>query len=246
MKYNHVVPATFLSRPNRFIAKVCLCDGREETVHVKNTGRCKELLIPGCNVYLEKSENLNRKTLYDLIAVEKLYDEVFDWGIFPFAFRKRMNDGKEKTLLFNIDSQAPNKVVLEWLKKQDYSVIKPEFTFGKSRFDFYLEKIDSVTGKTEKILMEVKGCTLEIDGVGYFPDAPTERGVKHLNELSDAIGEGYKSVLAFVIQMEGVFEVLPNRKTHPEFAEALEKAKASGVEVLFLQCRVKADELEIV
>lgn len=246
MKYNHVVSATFLSRPNRFIAKVSLCDGREETVHVKNTGRCKELLIPGCNVYLEKSENPNRKTLYDLIAVEKRYDEVFDWGIFPLAFRKRMNDGKEKTLLFNIDSQAPNKVVLEWLKKQDYSVIKPEFTFGKSRFDFYLEKIDSVTGKTEQILMEVKGCTLEIEGVGYFPDAPTERGVKHLNELSDAIGEGYKSVLAFVIQMEGVTEVFPNVKTHPEFAEALENAKASGVEVWFLPCKVKADCLEIV
>ena len=246
MKYNHVVSATFLSRPNRFIAQVRLADGRKETVHVKNTGRCKELLIPGCNVYLEKSENPNRKTLYDLIAVEKRYDEIFDWGIFPLAFRKRMNDGKEKTLLFNIDSQAPNKVVLEWLKKQDYSVIKPEFTFGKSRFDFYLEKIDSVTGKTEKILMEVKGCTLEIDGVGYFPDAPTERGVKHLNELSDAIGEGYKSVLAFVIQMEGVTEVFPNVKTHPEFADALEKAKASGVEVWFLPCKVKADCLEIV
>lgn len=246
MKYNHVVCATFLSRPNRFIAKVCLCDGREETVHVKNTGRCKELLIPGCNVYLEKSENPNRKTLYDLIAVEKRYDEVFDWGIFPLAFRKRMNDGKEKTLLFNIDSQAPNKVVLEWLKKQDYSVIKPEFTFGKSRFDFYLEKIDSVTGKTEKILMEVKGCTLEIEGVGYFPDAPTERGVKHLNELSDAIGEGYKSVLAFVIQMEGVTEVFPNVKTHPEFAAALEEAQKAGVEVWFLPCKVKPDCLEIV
>ena len=246
MKYNHVVCATFLSRPNRFIARVCLCDGREEIVHVKNTGRCKELLIPGCNVYLEKSENPNRKTLYDLIAVEKRYDEVSDWEIYPFDFRNRMNDGKEKTLLFNIDSQAPNKVVLEWLKKQDYSVIKPEFTFGKSRFDFYLEKVDSTTGKTEKILMEVKGCTLEVCGDGYFPDAPTERGVKHLNELSDAIGEGYKSVLAFVIQMEGVTEVFPNVKTHSEFADALENAKASGVEVWFLQCGVKADTLEIV
>ena len=245
MKYNHVVCATFLSRPNRFIAQVRLADGREETVHVKNTGRCKELLIPGCNVYLEKSENPNRKTLYDLIAVEKRYDDVVDWEKYPATFRKRMNDGKEKTLLFNIDSQAPNKVVLEWLKKQDYSVIKPEFTFGKSRFDFYLEKIDSVTGKTEKILMEVKGCTLEIEGVGYFPDAPTERGVKHLNELSDAIGEGYKSVLAFVIQMEGVTEVFPNVKTHPEFADALENAKASGVEVWFLPCKVKADGLTI-
>ena len=245
MKYNHVVSATFLSRPNRFIARVCLFDGQEEIVHVKNTGRCKELLIPGCKVYLEKSENPNRKTLYDLVVVEKRYDEIFDWEIFPLAFRNRMNDGKEKTLLFNIDSQAPNKVVLEWLKKQDYSVIKPEFTFGKSRFDFYLEKIDSVTGKTEKILMEVKGCTLEIDGVGYFPDAPTERGVKHLNELSDAIGEGYKSVLAFVIQMEGVTEVFPNVKTHPEFADALENAKKAGVEVWFLPCKVKLDCLEI-
>lgn len=246
MKYNHVVSATFLSRPNRFIAQVRLVDGREETVHVKNTGRCKELLIPGCNVYLEKSENPNRKTLYDLIAVEKRYDEVFDWGIFPLAFRKRMNDGKEKTLLFNIDSQAPNKVVLEWLKKQDYSVIKPEFTFGKSRFDFYLEKVDSVTGKTEKILMEVKGCTLEIGGVGYFPDAPTERGVKHLNELAAAVSEGYKAVLAFVIQMEGVTEVFPNVKTHPEFATALEEAQKAGVEVWFLPCKVKPDCLEIV
>ena len=245
MKYNHVVSAPFLSRPNRFIARVCLFDGQEEIVHVKNTGRCKELLIPGCKVYLEKSENPNRKTLYDLVVVEKRYDEIFDWEIFPLAFRNRMNDGKEKTLLFNIDSQAPNKVVLEWLKKQDYSVIKPEFTFGKSRFDFYLEKIDSVTGKTEKILMEVKGCTLEIDGVGYFPDAPTERGVKHLNELSDAIGEGYKSVLAFVIQMEGVTEVFPNVKTHPEFADALENAKKAGVEVWFLPCKVKLDCLEI-
>lgn len=245
MKYNHVVLATFLSRPNRFIAKVCLFDGTEQTVHVKNTGRCRELLIPGCTVYLEKSENPNRKTLYDLVAVEKRYDQVSNWENYPSAFRKRMKNGGEKSLLFNIDSQSPNKVVLEWLKKQDYSVIKPEFTFGKSRFDFYLEKIDSVTGKTEKILMEVKGCTLEIEGVGYFPDAPTERGVKHLNELSDAIGEGYKSVLAFLIQMEGVEKVFPNVKTHPEFATALENAQKAGVEVWFLPCKVKADCLEI-
>ena len=231
MTYDNITKAIFISRPNRFIAKVHLFDNqegnaKEETVHVKNTGRCKELLIPGCTVYLEKSNNPNRKTLYDLIAVEK--------------------ETSQGTKLFNIDSQAPNKVVLEWLKKQDYSLIKPEYTFGKSRFDFYLEKIDEKTGKTEKILMEVKGCTLEINGIGYFPDAPTERGVKHLNELATAISEGYKGILAFVIQMEGVFEVRPNRKTHPEFAETLEKAKASGVEVLFLQCRVKPDEIEIV
>jgi len=226
MTYANITKAIFISRPNRFIAKVRLFDGTEETVHVKNTGRCKELLIPECTVYLEKSDNPNRKTRYDLVAVEK--------------------ETSQGTKLFNIDSQAPNKVVLEWLQKQDFSLIKPEYTFGKSRFDFYLEKIDKKTGKTEKILMEVKGCTLEIDGIGYFPDAPTERGVKHLNELAAAISEGYKGILVFVIQMEGVFEVLPNRKTHPEFAEALENAKTSGVEVLFLQCRVKADELEIV
>ena len=187
MHYHHITTATFLSRPNRFIAQVRLFDGTEETVHVKNTGRCKELLIPGCTVYLEKSENPNRKTLYDLVAVEKRYDQVSNWKNYPFAFRKRMKNGGEKSLLFNIDSQAPNKVVLEWLQNQGYSKIKPEYTFGNSRVDFYLEKTDATTGKTEKILMEVKGCTLEVEGVGYFPDAPTERGVKHLNELADQI-----------------------------------------------------------
>ena len=231
MIYDNITKAIFISRPNRFIAKVRIDDGitgnaTEEIVHVKNTGRCKELLISGCTVYLEKSNKTNRKTQYDLVAVEK--------------------ETPQRTKLFNIDSQAPNKVVLEWLKKQDYSLIKPEYTFGKSRFDFYLEKENTKSGKTEKILMEVKGCTLEIDGVGYFPDAPTERGVKHLTELTSAISKGYKGILAFVIQMEGVTEVRPNLETHPEFAEALENAKKAGVEVLFLQCRVKKDGLEIV
>jgi sugar fermentation stimulation protein A len=161
--------------------------------------------------------------------VEKIYPEDYEN---PKSAKKK--------LLVNMDSQLPNKVAHEWLKTQDFSFIKPEFTFGKSRIDFYMEKGD------EKFLMEVKGCTLEIEGVGYFPDAPTERGIKHLNELSDAIGEGYKSVLAFVIQMEGVTEVFPNVKTHPEFADALENAKASGVEVWFLQCGVTEDTLEIV
>ena len=245
MHYHHITTATFVSRPNRFIAQVRLFDGTEETVHVKNTGRCKELLIPGCTVYLEKSENPNRKTLYDLVAVEKRYDQVSNWENYPLVFRKRMKNGMEKSLLFNIDSQAPNKVVLEWLQNQGYSKIKPEYTFGNSRVDFYLEKTDEATGKTEKILMEVKGCTLEVEGVGYFPDAPTERGVKHLNELAAAVSKGYKAILAFVIQMEGVEKVLPNTKTHPEFATALKNAQNAGVEVWFLPCKVQPDNLYI-
>ena len=237
MHYHHITTATFVSRPNRFIAQVRLFDGTEETVHVKNTGRCKELLIPGCTVYLEKSENPNRKTLYDLVAVEKRYDQVSNWENYPLVFRKRMKNGMEKSLLFNIDSQAPNKVVLEWLQNQGYSKIKPEYTFGNSRVDFYLEKTDEATGKTEKILMEVKGCTLEVEGVGYFPDAPTE--------LAAAVSKGYKAILAFVIQMEGVEMVLPNTKTHPEFAAALENAQNAGVEVWFLPCKVQPDNLYI-
>ena len=223
MKYDSVVPATFISRPNRFIAHVKLENSSQndiEVVHVKNTGRCKELLIPGCRVYLEKSENPNRKTRYDLIAVEKIYPE-----------------NPEKKLLVNMDSQLPNKVAHEWLKTQNYSFIKPEFTFGKSRIDFYMEKDE------EKFLMEVKGCTLEIDGIGYFPDAPTERGVKHLEELILASQQGYNCKIAFVIQMEGITEVRGNSVTHPEFAKTLEKAKNAGVEILFLCCRVMPDEV---
>jgi sugar fermentation stimulation protein A len=223
MKYDFVVSATFISRPNRFIAHVKLENSSQndiEVVHVKNTGRCKELLIPGCRVYLEKSENPNRKTRYDLIAVGKIYPE-----------------NPEKKLLVNMDSQLPNKVAHEWLKTQNYSFIKPEFTFGKSRIDFYMEKDD------KKFLMEVKGCTLEIDGIGYFPDAPTERGVKHLEELILASQQGYNCKIAFVIQMEGITEVRGNSVTHPEFATTLQKAKDAGVEVLFLCCRVMPDEV---
>jgi sugar fermentation stimulation protein A len=223
MKYDSVVPATFISRPNRFIAHVQLEENKNdkiEIVHVKNTGRCKELLIPGCKVYLEKSNNPNRKTKFDLIAVEKIYPE-----------------NHEKKLLVNMDSQLPNKVAHEWLKTQGYSFIKPEFTFGKSRIDFYMEKDE------EKFLMEVKGCTLEIDGIGYFPDAPTERGVKHLEELILASQQGYNCKIAFVIQMEGITEVRGNSVTHPEFAKTLEKAKNAGVEILFLCCRVLPDEV---
>lgn len=225
MKYDFVVPATFISRPNRFIAHVQLEENSNkiEIVHVKNTGRCKELLIPECKVYLEKSNNPNRKTKFDLIAVEKIYPE--------------NSENPNKKLLVNMDSQLPNKVAHEWLQTQSYSFIKPEFSFGKSRIDFYMEKDD------KKFLMEVKGCTLEIDGIGYFPDAPTERGVKHLEELILASQQGYNCKIAFVIQMEGITEVRGNSVTHPEFAKTLEKAKNAGVEILFLCCRVMPDEV---
>lgn len=216
MQYTHVIPAQFISRPNRFIAHVWV-EGKEEVVHVKNTGRCKELLIPGVTVYLEVSSNPQRKTKYDLIAVEKA-----DFG------------------LINIDSQAPNKVALEWLQSQNYSLIKPEYGFGESRIDFYMERAE------KKYLMEVKGCTLEIDGIGYFPDAPTERGVKHLRELIRAQQTGYICSIAFVIQMEKVREVRPNSATHPEFARTLLEAKNAGVSVLFLCCSVTPDSLHVI
>lgn len=215
MQYIQITKGKFHSRPNRFIANIYI-DGKMETVHVKNTGRCRELLLPDADVILEVSDNPNRKTAYDLIAVYK-----------------------EKIGLVNMDSQAPNKVVAEWLSKQGFDYVKPEYTYGKSRFDFYMEKGD------EKFLMEVKGCTLEIDGMGYFPDAPTERGVKHLRELAEAAGKGYRCYVAFVIQMEGVKEVLPYTVTHPEFGVALQEARDAGVEVLCLQCKVEPDTLMI-
>ena len=216
MKYRKVIDAKFINRPNRFIAEVEIPERGREIVHVKNTGRCKELLIPGVDVILEESDNLNRKTKYDLIAVRK---EGMGW--------------------INIDSQAPNKVVYEWLEKQGYSYIKPEYKYGNSRIDFYMEKENS------KYLMEVKGCTLEIDRIGYFPDAPTERGVKHLRELTLATKKGYKCIIALVIQMERITEVRPNISTHPEFGIALKEAKDAGVEIWYMPCRVMPDELFI-
>ena len=216
MKYRKVIDAKFINRPNRFIAEVEIPERGREIVHVKNTGRCKELLIPGVDVILEESDNPNRKTKYDLIAVSK---KGMGW--------------------INIDSQAPNKVVYEWLEKQGYSYIKPEYKYGNSRIDFYMEKENS------KYLMEVKGCTLEIDRIGYFPDAPTERGVKHLRELTLATKKGYKCIIAFVIQMEGITEVRPNISTHPEFGIALKEAKDAGVEIWYMPCRVMSDELFI-
>ena len=216
MKYDNIVQGTFINRPNRFIAQVEV-EGRQEMVHVKNTGRCRELLLPGSEVWLTAPGTPGRKTKYDLVAVRK------DTGV-----------------LFNIDSQAPNRVVKEWLAARNYDRIVPEYTYGDSRIDFYME------GEGLRLLMEVKGCTLEIHGMGYFPDAPTERGIKHLRELARAAGEGYQAILAFVIQMEGVREVRPNVATHPAFGRALEEAKDAGVRVLFLPCHVEPDVLEIV
>ncbi len=214
MKYKNIFKAKFISRPNRFIAIVRIND-EEIKVHVKNTGRCSELLLPGSVVYLEKADNPDRKTPYDLVAVE--------------------HNGK----IVNIDSQAPNAVVKEWLLKQDYTNVYPEYRFGNSRIDFYMEK-DEV-----KFLLEVKGCTLFRDGVGYFPDAPTERGTKHLRELTGALKQGYHAMVGFVIQGEGISEVRPNADTDPEFAKAFYEAKEAGVEILFLKCRVNPDSLEI-
>lgn len=223
MKYEKIVSGIFVSRPNRFIAHV-LIDGKEEIVHVKNTGRCKELLVPGCKVYLEDFEGRmgSRKLRYSLIAVEKKRDE-----------------GKNESVLINMDSQAPNKVVAEWLSTQGYDFIKPEFTFGKSRVDFYMER-----GK-EKFLLEVKGCTLEYNGHCFFPDAPTERGVKHLEELIKAKEHGYHAAVLILIQMEESIDFAPNDETHKEFGDTLRIAASRGVEVLCYNCKVTPDSLEL-
>ncbi len=215
MKYSEIVTGTFIDRPNRFVAHVDI-EGSIHTVHVKNTGRCKELLLPGVVVYLAVSDNPARKTKYDLVAVEKA-----GFG------------------LINIDSQAPNVVVKEWLQRQDYDHIRPEYTYGSSRIDFYMEKGE------DRYLLEVKGCTLERDGIGYFPDAPTARGSKHLRELAAASGLGYTCFLAFVIQMEGVHLVRPNIEMDPAFGQAMKEAVDAGVKILFLECKVTRDGLEI-
>ena len=214
MHYENIRKAVFVNRPNRFIAKVSL-DGREETVHVKNTGRCRELLIPGAEVWLTAPGSPGRKTVYDLVAVRK-----------------------SNGLLINIDSQAPNRVAREWLETQCFDRVIPEFPYGDSRIDFCMLR------QGRQYLMEVKGCTLERDGIGYFPDAPTERGVKHLHELIRAAQEGTRAMLAFVIQMDGVEEVRANMETHPAFGTALEKAKTAGVDVLFLPCHVEPDSID--
>lgn len=230
MEYEKIISGTFIDRPNRFIAHVNI-EGRVETVHVKNTGRCRELLVRGCKVILEDFRGRRalekRKTQFDLIGVYKKI------GRTNPLFK---DDG---LLLINMDSQAPNKVALEYLLTQNFDFIKPEFTYGNSRVDFYMEK------GSRKFLMEIKGCTLEENGRGLFPDAPTERGVKHLKELSKALDEGFECILGFVIQIPGVKEVSANVKTHPEFAEALNEARKKGVKVLFLECAVEENSLKI-
>ena len=216
MTYPNITKAQFLSRTNRFIAEV-MVNGKQETVHVKNTGRCKELLIPGCEVWLTEPGTPNRKTRYDLVAVKK-----------------------STGVLFNIDSQAPNKVMGEWLASQNFDKVIPEFTYGDSRIDFYMER------GSEKFLLEIKGCTLEFDGIGYFPDAPTERGVKHIRELIKAKNAGFNAAIGFVIQMDGVKEVRPNTATHPEFGTAIKEAKTAGVKILFFPTHTEPDTLHII
>lgn len=225
MKYEKIVPAKFISRPNRFVAQVLL-NGEEVSVHVKNTGRCRELLVPDSVVYLEdfSYRQGKRKLLYDLIAVRK------------------------GDLLINMDSQAPNKVAGEALEKggiklpgmSELTIIRPEKVYGDSRFDFYIENPND-----EKGFVEVKGVTLENDGIASFPDAPTERGVKHIKELVKAIENGYHSYVLFVIQMSGIKLFTPNDVTHRKFGDTLRYAAEKGVHILAYKCAVTPDSLEI-
>lgn len=215
MRYEQIVYGKFEERCNRFVAHVWI-DGRLETVHVKNTGRCRELLFPGADVALELSDNVNRKTKYDLISA---YKKSLGW--------------------VNIDSQAPNRVMGEWLAQQGFTYVKPEYKYGASRIDFYMEKGE------EKYLLEVKGCTLEVKGKGFFPDAPSDRARKHVRELQKAVLEGYHGIVAFVIPMAGVTEVLPNMAMDPEFGEALEEAGRAGVEIWYMPCNVSENTLSI-
>jgi sugar fermentation stimulation protein A len=216
MKYTSIRKARFISRPNRFIANIEI-NGQKEICHVKNTGRCKELLIAGTEVFVQEAKSDNRKTKYDLIGVYK---------------------GER---LINIDSQAPNRIFHEWVLSCDFfegsHLIKPEYKYNSSRFDFYIETGD------RKILVEVKGVTLEEDGVALFPDAPTERGIKHLTELSQSIEDGYEAYLFFIIQMKGVLYFTPNYKTHTAFGKSLSKAAKQGVKVIALDCEVAPDAI---
>ena len=218
LKYKNIHKARFIDRPNRFIAQVEM-DGAVQVCHVKNTGRCKELLKPGSLVYLEENSNPNRKTKYDLVAVEK---------------------GKS---LVNIDSQAPNKVVKEWLEEggvyQNPTMVYPEVKYGNARVDFYIEY------QERKAFIEVKGVTLENDGVAAFPDAPTERGVKHIYHLIDVLQEGYEAYVIFIIQFKPVKYLIPNDATHAEFGKALREAAAAGVHVLAYDCIVTPDSMQL-
>ena len=218
IQYGNTVPGIFVRRLNRFVAEVMI-DGTTEQVHVKNTGRLQELLVPKARVTLQKTADPNRKTAYDLISV---YKPRLKW--------------------VNIDSLVPNELMKQQLMSLNYKLVKPEYTFGDSRFDFYMER------DGEKYLTEVKGCTLAADlrrGIGLFPDAPTERGVKHLDELAAAAKEGYHCQIVFVIQMNGIHMVFPNDETHPEFGQALVRAAKAGVQVVYYSCHVEADSIRI-
>ena len=218
MKYLNIEEAVFKERPNRFIAYVETRNGRE-ICHVKNTGRCKELLQPDATIYVQRNDNPARKTKLDLIGVKK------------------------NQYLINMDSQAPNVAVKEWLKAgnlfSETAKIYPEKKYGDSRFDFYIEDGE------RKAFMEVKGVTLESDGVCAFPDAPTERGVKHIRELIKCMEEGYEAYILFVIQMSPVKYLKPNDVTHKAFGDALREAKKAGVHVLARDCKITIDSMEI-
>lgn len=219
MRYRNIVEAVFTSRPNRFIAEVVV-DGKQESVHVKNTGRCREILVKGTKVYLEKSGNLKRKTNYSLISAYK------------------------GQILINIDSQAPNQVVFEAMKEnrirgfEDLSLLIKERTFGNSRFDIYYERSNGLKG-----YIEVKGVTLEIDGLAMFPDAPTERGTKHVEEMINAVMEGYEGTIFFLIQMPEVKSFKPNTVMDPKFSQSIRKAYESGVKILVYNAYVTKDEI---
>lgn len=218
MEYNNIKEGRFISRPNRFIAHVEI-ENNIEVCHVKNTGRCQELLLPGATVYVQHFPNTNRKTSWDLIAVKK------------------------GEILFNIDSQAPNKAVKEWLLSGGLGFLpdklKAEYQYEDSRFDFYLEQ------GNKPWLIEVKGVTLEKDGVAMFPDAPTLRGVKHIEGLARHAKEGFETAILFAIQMDGIHCFTPNETMHPEFAQALREAKQAGVHILAYDCAVLADSMNI-
>ena len=216
VKYNRIVQGRFLSRPNRFIAHVDL-GGADTVVHVKNTGRCRELLVPGCTVYLEKSENPARKTAYDLIAVKK------------------------GDRLINMDSQAPNRAFGEFARNFDPKAVAvhSEYRYGDSRLDFCIETAEGLH------FVEVKGVTLEENGHTRFPDAPTQRGIKHLHELERAVKEGHRATAFFVIQMDNVLDFSPNDATHGAFGDALRHAAQNGVEVVAYACFVAPDRMHI-
>ena len=218
VRYSQICPGTFISRPNRFIAMLEI-NGRIEACHVKNTGRCKELLTEGATLYLQRSENPNRKTKYDVIAVQK------------------------GCILINIDSQAPNQAAAEWLKGggllPKVTLLKPEIRLEDARLDFYLE------AGNRRMYLEVKGVTLEADGMVLFPDAPTQRGIKHIHHLCRCVEKGKEAALLFVIQMKGVRGMAPNDSTHPEFGQALREAKRKGVRILARDCLVAPDSMTI-